>query len=82
MQQETSITQGQIVKFKWADSATLHGWQVSNHSPVYGDIDSAGIVVENTPQQLTISTSINDENTPICPLGIPWSCIIEVAVIG
>lgn len=66
---------GSVVVLYWQDSSSLHGWQYDNPSLSCGSIKSAGVVVACTPQELTISTAVNEEGSYICPIAIPWRSV-------
>lgn len=71
-----SLQPGRAVYIQWEDSATVDGWR-SSPQVDYGTITSVGFVVETDEKGLVLSTSLNDQFTCICPLSIPWSCVVK-----
>jgi hypothetical protein len=69
---------GKVVKLSWEDSASICGWRPGPRRPEFGAIESIGWVVGCSETGITISTSLNDEQSCICPISIPWSCVTEI----
>lgn len=69
-----------LVVVRWVDSAFLGGWRSGSRTPYkVGEVSSVGFVVEDVPEQLTLTTSVSDEGAVLSPLTIPRGCIEEVA---
>jgi hypothetical protein len=66
------------VKLAWNDSSFLKGWLYGEgvfRDPVRR-IETAGYVVENTPDHLVIAAHIDREGGgALCPAFIPWGAI-------
>lgn len=71
---------GTAVFVQWEDSAQVDGWRREAEVDV-GLIESCGYVVACSEKGLTISAAISDQNSCICPLSIPWSCVTNIREI-
>lgn len=69
---------GKTVKFTWEDSASNCGWRGGPTVPDVGTIVSVGQVVGCDQNAIVITTSINDQQSCMCPLSVPWSAILEI----
>lgn len=76
MKTKSAIDIGQPYLVLWKDSAQFAGW--GDKAPETGVIKSIGYVVAYTGQDLTLSTSLNDEGSFVSPLSIPWICITKM----
>lgn len=67
-----------VVKMLWEDSACVDGWRhpQAEHVDV-GTITSVGFVVGNNERGIAITTSFNDAKSPVSPISIPWSAVLE-----
>jgi hypothetical protein len=70
------LTLGELVFVKWIDSRGKSGWQRPNEAVNVGTIRSVGWVVAATDDYLTITTSLqSDDSYAYDPLSIPWVSI-------
>lgn len=74
---------GTAVRVQWVDSAMRRGWSRPDSDGPYAPqrIVSQGFVVESNDKGLTITSSIDDENSVIGPMIMPWGCIENLQVL-
>ena len=79
--QHINVTLGEVVSVKWIDSRAKAGWQRPNEAASVGVIYSIGFVVAATEEYLTITTSLqSDDSYAYDPLSIPWASIKAFSV--
>jgi hypothetical protein len=72
---------GERVRLKWIDSRPRAGWVKVGELVPLGVIKSTGYVVASTESHLTITTSLQADNSYAHdPLSIPWSSIKSLSV--
>lgn len=73
---------GDAVRVYWRDSATTEGWQRTAPKNALGHIVSLGYVIENTPEYVTLSHSIEKSGPFLSTLSIPKGVIVQVEKLG
>jgi len=68
---------GKAVFILWEDSATIDGWR-RDPEPEVGAISTIGWVVNSNSKAVVVTTSLNDQFATLCPLSIPWNCVVEI----
>lgn len=71
-----------LVRIEWKDSSVLPGWRGANSPNAPGLVTSVGYVIEETPEHITLTTSISNEGAVLYPLTIPKGCIDTVTEIA
>lgn len=67
-----------VYRIFWVDSAAPAGWTRPDYAFEVATIESVGFLIEKTPKQVTITTSVSDEGHVMNPLSIPVAAITKM----
>lgn len=77
------IQPGTIVAIKWLDSRPRAGWVKQGTDVPLGNIISAGFVVAVDKRKITLSTSMQSDNTfSLDPVSIPRVAVVYIIELG
>lgn len=67
-----------VYRIFWLDSAAPVGWKHPDYPFEVAAVESVGFLIEKTPKQVTITTSVSDEGNVMDPLSIPRAAITKM----
>ena len=73
----TDYSKQQAICVVWVDSAEMHGWQCKGYAedqkPLL--IYTIGYLMAETPEYITVTSSVTEEGATHSPMTIPWKAI-------
>lgn len=76
--------QGDLVLLEWVDSAKDERvWVYGEYTPQIMKIKSCGLVFQNNPEVLSLTTCFDKKNEGgVAPMNIPWACITKIQEVS
>lgn len=71
-----------LVRATWVDSQYAPGWMKATKGSPPVDIVTVGYVTQNTPELLTLASTVATDSDVLNPLSVPWGCIRKIEVLA